>query len=344
MTDIKIEKTDPETGKKVTFAIGEAKSVLDGREMIGYSQYLYWNGRFYEPPVKPQILGKLVNVAPHHRSAIGAKRKFLVRDFIPSKYLSRREFGDLVYDYLVLGNCYIERVKNMLGEPLILKTSKGLFTRKGKDNRFFFIQDNYQVHEFERDSVFHIMETDINQEVYGTPEYLGALHSALLNESATVFRRRYFINGSHAGFILFLTADDLEDRAAEKLADQVLKTKGVGNFNNAFMHAPGSDPNALKLIHVGEQAAKDEFLNIKNVSAKDIMAAHRVPPQLLGIVPEAAGGFGDVAKANDVYNLNEIIPLQDLFLEINDWLGAEAVKFKPFEPLSKDGAGNQNNK
>jgi capsid portal protein len=49
------------------------------------------------------------------------------------------------------------------------------------------------------------MEPDINQEVYGLPEYLGALHAAWLNESATLFRRRYYENGSHAGFILYMT-------------------------------------------------------------------------------------------------------------------------------------------
>ncbi len=47
-------------------------------------------------------------------------------------------------------------------------------------------------------------------------------------------------------------------------------------------------------------AAKDEFLNIKNVSRDDMMAAHRVPPQMMGIIPNNTGGFGDVEKASRV--------------------------------------------
>jgi capsid portal protein len=39
--------------------------------------------------------------------------------------------------------------------------------------------------ERQLDSVIHLMEHDINQEVYGLPEYLAALNSAWLNESAT---------------------------------------------------------------------------------------------------------------------------------------------------------------
>lgn len=34
------------------------------------------------------------------------------------------------------------------------------------------------------------------------PEYLSALNATWLNESATLFRQRYYKNGSHAGFIL----------------------------------------------------------------------------------------------------------------------------------------------
>jgi capsid portal protein len=32
--------------------------------------------------------------------------------------------------------------------------------------------------------IHHLLEPDVNQEVYGLPEYLGALRAAWLNESA----------------------------------------------------------------------------------------------------------------------------------------------------------------
>jgi capsid portal protein len=34
---------------------------------------------------------------------------------------------------------------------------------------------------------------------------MAALQSAMLNGEATVFRRNYYINGSHAGVIVYLT-------------------------------------------------------------------------------------------------------------------------------------------
>lgn len=42
------------------------------------------------------------------------------------------------------------------------------------------------------------MEPNLNQEIYGMPEYLCAISSALLNKSATLLRRKYYINDSHA--------------------------------------------------------------------------------------------------------------------------------------------------
>ncbi|MNU08756.1 Phage portal protein [compost metagenome] len=51
-------------------------------------------------------------------------------------------------------------------------------------------------HEFKTGSVCHLRVADIGQEIYGLPEWLPALQSALLNESATLFRRKYYQNGS----------------------------------------------------------------------------------------------------------------------------------------------------
>jgi capsid portal protein len=53
-----------------------------------------------------------------------------------------------------------------------------------------------------------------------------------------------------------------------------------------------------------------------------------VPPQLLGIIPANAGGFGDPAKALDSFHELEIEPLQSVFLELNEVLGEEVVRFR----------------
>src|SRR3546814_18092533 len=85
------------------------------------------------------------------------------------------------------------------------------------------------------------------------------------------------------------------------MRDALRKSKGPGNFRNLFVHSPNGKENGIKLLPIAEAGAKDEFLGIKNTTRDDVLAAHRVPPQLLGIVPAHAGGFGDVRKATDAF-------------------------------------------
>jgi len=86
----------------------------------------------------------------------------------------------------------------------------------------------------------------------------------------------------------------------------------------------------VQIIPISEVAAKDEFLGIKSTTRDDMLAAHRTPPQLIGVIPQNAA-LGPVDKASEIFHLNEIEPLQARFIELNDWLGYEAVAFDPYK-------------
>ena len=96
------------------------------------------------------------------------------------------------------------------------------------------------------------------------------------------------------------------------------------------MYSPNGKKDGIQIIPLSEVAAKDEFLNIKNVSRDDMMAAHRVPPQMMGIMPSNVGRFGDVEKAANVFVRNELIPLQRRFLEINSWINKDIILFETY--------------
>lgn len=97
------------------------------------------------------------------------------------------------------------------------------------------------------------------------------------------------------------------------------------------MYSPNGKKDGIQIIPLSEVAAKDEFLNIKNVSRDDMMAAHRVPPQMMGIMPSNVGGFGDVEKAANVFVRNELLPLQKRLEEINDWINEKVIIFKDYK-------------
>ncbi len=108
------------------------------------------------------------------------------------------------------------------------------------------------------------------------------------------------------------------------------QSKGPGNFRNLFLYSPRGKKDGVQIIPVSEVAAKDEFYNIKNITRDDQVAGHRIPPQLMGVVPQNAAGFGDAEKAAKVYVGNELEPLQATFKEINEFVGEEVVRFDPY--------------
>lgn len=313
------------------FSFGDPIPSLDRREIMEYLECVNL-GRYFEPPISFEGLSRSFRAAVHHSSAIYVKRNILASTFIPHKLLTRTAFSSWVLDYLVFGNGYLEKRESRGGYAISLENSPAKYTRRGTDlQSYWFAQSYLNEHQFAAGSIFHLREPDINQEVYGLPEYLSALNSAWLNENATLFRRKYYLNGSHAGFILYVSDAAQQQEDVDKMREALKNAKGPGNFRNLFMYAPNGKKDGIQVIPISEVAAKDEFFNIKNVTRDDILAAHRVPPQLMSIIPNNTGGFGDASKAAEVFNVNEILPLQSRFTELNEWIGDEVVKFNPYE-------------
>lgn len=312
------------------FSFGDPESVLDARDIVMYLQSTLV-GKWYDPPISFDGLAKSYRASVHHASAIQVKRNIIAGCYKPHPMLSRTAFTRWVQDFLIFGNAYLEKVLSRSGKIIELKPALARYVRRGADLESYWFWPNWiEEFEFAPGSVFHLMEPDINQEIYGLPDYIPALHSAWLAESATLFRRKYYLNGSHAGFILYLTDTAHQQADIDDLRQALKKAKGPGNFRNLFMYAPGGKKDGIQIIPVAEVAAKDEFLHIKTVTRDDQLAAHRVPPQLLGIVPSNTGGFGDAEKAAGIFAANEIDPIQNRLLELNDWVGEEVVSFTEY--------------
>ncbi|PLR52099.1 phage portal protein [Chimaeribacter arupi] len=318
------------------FSFGDPTAVMDKRDILDYAECI-GNGRCYEPPVSFHGLAKSLRAAVHYSSPIYVKRNILASTFVPHPLLTQQEFSRIALDYLVFGNAFVELRKNALGAPLRLECSPAKFTRRGiEEGVYWFVNDWKEPHEFVAGSVFHLVEPDINQELYRLPEYLSALNSAWLNESATLFRRKYYQNGAHAGYILYMTDAAQSSSDIEKMRQAMRDTKGLGNFRNLFMYAPNGKPDGIKILPLSEVATKDDFFNIKKASRDDLLSAHRVPPQMMGIIPDNSGGFGDAVKASQVFVRNELTPLQERMKEMNAWLGREVITFRPYNLESNE--------
>jgi len=322
----------------ISFSFGDPIPVMEGYELIEYLEcvpYSVW----YEPPLPWIGIAKSYRAAVHHSASIQLKVNVLSSLYIPHRMLSRDEFSKLVTNFLIFGNGYLERRNNRLGDPLSLKTALSKYVRRGLDMETYFyvpfysfpyeLSNGYLPYKFAKGSIFHIIEHDINQDIYGLPYYLAGLSSAFLNESATLWRRLYYKNGS-PGHILYITDSQQSIDDINMLQEAMKNQKGPGKFRNLFLYAPNGKKDGVQVIPVGEVMTKDEFFNVKTLTRDDQLATHRTPPQLMGVVPANAGKFGDTRTAALVYATNELEPLGSKFQSINEWMGDEIIKFKPY--------------
>ncbi len=311
------------------FSFGDPEPVLNNSitQALGCF-YSDWQ-KYYEPPISFSGLDKMTHANPYHSTSIFFKRNQMVKLFKPNSLLRLTDFHRLALDYLTFGNAFALAVKNYLGHIIRLKHIPALNIRRGKDNIYYQIkQGSYEPVPFKRGEVLHVMTYSTGQSLYGVPEWYSGLHSALLNSEATLFRRRYYKNGAHLGYILFTSSPDITPEIEKMITEQVSKGKGVGNFKSMYINLPNANEKALQVIPVGDINQKDEFEKIKNISADDVIVAHRVPPALAGVKPTNTGGFGDIEKIDSVYQKNEVIPLTLPFLELNDQLhSSQRIEF-----------------
>lgn len=327
----------PPAPKMLTRSFGDPEPVLDGHTLFEYGYCPVWQ-EWYELPYDIAATARLFRATSHHTSAIIIKRNILSGDFIPHPLLSRHEFNALALNLLTFANSYAHVQYNRFRGVIKITSRPSINMRKGINLKHFYQLDSFQSkqHIFEPEEIIHIVDADIMQEIYGVPNYLSSINAVLLNEAATLFRRRYYKNGAHAGFILHITDALQTQNDVDALEESMRESKGSGNFKNLLVYTPGGKEKGLNVIPLAEVAAKDEFFNIKLATRDDQLAGHRIPPQLMGVVPQNSGGFGDIEKAARVFYYNEVVYLQNLLKQLNDRLGIEVIRFKEYELISSE--------
>ncbi|AVJ18305.1 MULTISPECIES: phage portal protein [Serratia] len=302
----------PIPGDRSTIFIGPPELVLtsgtDYQEIWYDDSYDYWT-----PPINRLALARLPNANAQHDGVIYARKNMVMSDYLGGG-LTRDQLGGLVFDWLLFGDAPLLKVRNGWGQVVALAPLPSMYLRRRKTGEFVILQKGQPLIYPESEIIF-LKQYDPQQQVYGLPDYIGGINSALLNSEATVFRRRYYANGAHVGGILYTTDQNLSDELEQEIKKKIESTKGLGNFRNMFINIPGGDKEGVKFIPVGDISAKDEFSNVKNISAQDVLTSHRFPAGLAGIIPQNTAGLGDPDKARETYRKDEVIPVQRMLSE-----------------------------
>jgi PBSX family phage portal protein len=319
--------------KAMAFKFGDPESVLNS----SISDYLgvFATGDYYEPPVSLPGLGKILRANGYHCTIPPFRRNRLLQYYISNETLPDDQLGAASIDFDVFGNCYFQMLENAFGEVIGFRHLAAMNMRKAvKDGVYVQLQKNGKTPiKFKPGEVIHLKEYDVNQGIYGIPQYFGGINAVLLGEEATLFRRKYYVNGAHMGYILYTADPSLDEKDEAAIKKAVTESKGVGNFRSLYLNIPNGKEKSVQLIPVGDIATKDEFERIKNITRDEILAMWRIQAALAGVRPDNTGGYGDIEKIAKVYFQYETVPMQDNFLQLNQYLkGSRKLQFtKPAE-------------
>lgn len=297
-------------GRPSVITFGEPEPVLtDGTDY--YNIWYDAEADYWRLPIDRLALSQLPNMNGQHGGILYARRNMFMAGYLGGG-LNHEDMEGGSFDYLLTGDVALLKVRNYFGTPIRLHPLPSLYVRRRKNGEYVVLQEGPALVYSPRDIIF-IKSRDPRQGIYGLPDYIGGIHSALLNTEATVFRRRYYHNGAHMGFILYTNDPNISVEVEAEIKQKIEQSKGVGNFSNLYVNIPRGNPEGIKLINIGEVTAKDEFSNVKNITAQDILTAHRFPAGIAGIIPQNAAGLGDPEKAEATYKKNEVFPLQQKF-------------------------------
>lgn len=284
---------------------------------------LFYNhaGNYWEPPISRLGLAEIANANAYHGSLIKARSNYVTGRFQSGGNMKRRELNAFVYDYMLCGDAALVKLRNRLGRVVGLAPIPSIYLRQRKDGDFCQLIrgiDEFgstKQQSYKGEDVIFLPQYDPQQQVYGLPDYMGGLQSALLNKDATLFRRRYYKNGAHMGFIFYATDPNLSVKDEEMLKEKIASSKGVGNFQSMFVNIPNGHEKGIQLIPVGDIATKDEFERIKNITAQDILTSHRFPTGKAGIIPQGVRGADDPLKVDWVYTKDETLLVCQLIMD-----------------------------
>jgi len=322
---VKSTETKSENSNVSSFSFGDPEPCLDNRLTDYMGIFADMNG-VYTPPISLTGLIKLLDVNAQHAPILYFKRNMILKWFKPNSILNRNNFSKFAFDYLWSGMGYFQVIKNSFKQIIKLKHLPALNMRyTNVHNVYAQLQSNGKVLKFKPGEVIQIKEYDPRQGIYAIPQYYGGIQSALLNEDATLFRRKYFKNGAHMGFVFSMADPSLTIDDEDKLKAAIAESKGVGNFRSLFINTktPKADAEkAIKITPIGDISTKDEFKTIKSITLNDMLSMHRASEALSGQASGDSPGFGDLGKITHSYYNNEVVPLQQEMQQINEYLPA----------------------
>lgn len=167
---------------------------------------------------------------------------------------------------------------------------------------------------------------------YGVPNYVSALGHIALAVAARDYNIKFFQNSREPKMIYIV--EGLDPAKMETMMDELqltLRTQHKEPHRDLLLPLSGS--GKLRLERVTAIQNDLHFTKLMEVTERDILIAHRVPPDRIGSVVRGVLGGNVAANINRIYKDAVVTPGQAVLLHrLNRFLKAEYARFADIEP------------
>ncbi len=287
------------------------KGAKESRQLID-KDYLNPAG-FIEPFVDFNVLLKFYYYNVYHQRSVKLKASLLSQTSESNldKYLPKNKFvKDFLYavilDLETYGNAFCEKAGTL--RDFNLFHILGYQGRINKEEEIYQVSDTLESIKLDG---YHLKYYSPSTKYYGEPDYLSVLEQIDTTKSADSYNSNFFKNGARPGFgIVFENSSPNTEQMQAFKEFFGSNYKGFSNAHKSLVLHTGksSEGQAPAKVRLEKLNAIDDmsFEKLKSVTRDEIIAAHGVPPRLVGVM--AAGQLGAGKELIDqLHSFNETV-------------------------------------
>lgn len=299
------------------------KNTTDSNQLKSESKNSYG---LIEPFFSFDKLLDLFYINTYHRRCIMLKAALLsnIEDGskLENQYMTPK---DLLYAFVlnaeIYGNAFLEICYDKL---YILPTIEA----RVNENREVYQMKNSKTTKL---NAKHLLYYSPKSRYYGEPDYLATLLPILINAKADSFNDSFFNNSARADkAIVFENAEPDEGQIKAFKEFFGSNFKGYENAHKTLV-VTAQGENAKVRFEDLSKTDDLSFEKLKNINKDEIIAAHGVPPRMVGVMSAGAlGGGGELIGQLHSFNELTIIPKQEQI----EWFFYQIgfpIKLKPID-------------
>jgi PBSX family phage portal protein len=278
---------------------------------------------------------KLYYANPYHRLCINIKSRVLslfeesdLDKYLPNSTI-KRFLRDSIRDLEMFGNMFTE----IEGEGKY-RAFYYMPAREARLNNEFKI---FQVQGYKKKEIpgsYYSYSSPMSRH-YGEPDYLASINQILTVQNINLYNNLFFKNGATPRLAVVFENSEPSDEQLKAFQEFFGSSfRGVENAHKTLVISSGTNLEGKDAkIRVEKLSANDDlsFEKLREISRDEIIAAHSVPPRLVGVVNTGGwGGQSELIGQLHLFNETVIKPKQEEIEEYFRSLGVKLV-LKPFD-------------